>query len=333
MASTQQSPFANEEYTVGWICALPVELAAARGMLDEEHGEPQTPPVAADNNTYALGCMGKFKVVVACLPKDQLGSFSAAAVAKEMLFTFPKIRVGLLVGIGAGIPDYDNGQDIRLGDVIISSDTQHGGVVVYDFGKRLPDGSFQSLSALNRPPRCLGSALGKLQAEHEMQENQIAQYIEEMLEKYPRMRKKYSHPGQSSDRLFQSSYPHVRGTSCAQRDPSEQVLREPRPDETPVIHYGTIASGNTVIKNRFAREEIRKKHGAICLEMEAAGLMNIFPCVVIRGISDYADSHKNDRWQPFAAAAAAACAKEFLQHVQPKAVGGEPTVKEILSQG
>ncbi|KAJ6089813.1 hypothetical protein N7467_005029 [Penicillium canescens] len=335
MTSSQHSPFTNDEYTVGWICALSIELAAAKGMLDEIYGQPQTPPAKADHNTYVLGSMGKFKVVIACLPIHQLGSFSAAAVAKDMLFTFPKVRVGLLVGIGAGIPNYEDGkdQDIRLGDVVMSSHPQNGGVVVYDFGKRLADGTFESLSALSRPPRSLGSALGNLRAEHEMNENKIPQYIEEMLERYPKMRKNgYSHPGQSSDRLFQFSYPHSVGGTCAQCDLSEEVFRESRPDLIPVIHYGTIASGNVVVKNAFLREEIREKHGAICLEMEAAGLMNNFPCVVIRGISDYADSHKNDRWQPFAAATAAACAKEFLEHVQPKAVDGEPTLKDIVFQ-
>jgi hypothetical protein len=49
--------------------------------------------------------------------------------------------------------------------------------------------------------------------------------------------------------------------------------------------------------------------------MEAAGLMNNFPCIVIRGICDYADSHKNDRWQRYAAATAAAYAKELLAFV------------------
>lgn len=107
MTTPQQSPFANEEYTVGWICALPTEFAAAKGMMDEEHGEPQTSPATADNNSYVLGSMGIFKVVVACLPMRQLGAFSAAAVAKEMLFSFPRIRVGMLVGICAGIPNDD----------------------------------------------------------------------------------------------------------------------------------------------------------------------------------------------------------------------------------
>ncbi|KAL7791173.1 hypothetical protein V8C43DRAFT_322515 [Trichoderma afarasin] len=49
--------------------------------------------------------------------------------------------------------------------------------------------------------------------------------------------------------------------------------------------------------------------------MEAAGLMNDFPCVVIRGIADYSDSHKNEKWQDYAAATAAACAKALLMVV------------------
>ncbi|KAF7178085.1 hypothetical protein CNMCM7691_006743 [Aspergillus felis] len=333
MATPARSPFTNEEYTVGWICALAVELAAAKGMMDKVHGEPQTPPAEADNNSYILGSMGSFNVVAARLPIHQVGSSSATAVAKEMLFTFPRIRVGLLVGIGAGIPDYDNDVDIRLGDVVISSSPQTGGVVVYDFGKALADGSFESLSVLNSPPRSLGSALGKLQTEHLMQKNRIAYYIEQMLERFPLMRSKgFSHPGHSADRLFQPSYLHAAGKSCVKCDSSAEISREPRLDDSPVIHYGTIASGDMVIKDALKRDLIRDRHGAICLEMEAAGLMNNFPCIVIRGISDYADSHKNDRWQPFAAATAAACAKEFLEHVQPKAIEAEPAAKDILYQ-
>jgi hypothetical protein len=43
--------------------------------------------------------------------------------------------------------------------------------------------------------------------------------------------------------------------------------------------------------------------------MEAAGLMDHFLCVVIRGICDYSDTHKNDILQGYAAATAAAYAK------------------------
>jgi nucleoside phosphorylase len=313
-------------------------MAAAKGMIDEEHGDPQTLPQGADHNTYLLGRIGKFKAVVACLPKDEIGSSSAAAVAKDLLFTFPNIRVGLFVGIGAGIPDYesDNIRDVRLGDVVISSDKENGGVVLYDFGKKLADGSFKSMYSLGRPPRPLRTAISLLEAEHQTRENRIPQYISQMLKKYPFMRKKgFIYPGRSADQLFPSDYPHVSGRSCTKCDPAKRIDRYPdnRADSEPVIHYGIIATGSAVVKHAPTRDEIRQKCRAICLEMEAAGLMNNFPCVVIRGISDYADSHKNDQWQPYAAATAAACARELLEHVQSRALDGGRTAKDILGEG
>lgn len=54
--------------------------------------------------------------------------------------------------------------------------------------------------------------------------------------------------------------------------------------------------------------------------MEAAGLMNNFPCVVIRGICDYADSHAGKEWQNYAAAVAAACTKTLLGVVPEREV-------------
>lgn len=330
------SPYSNDEYEVGWICALPIEMAAAKGMMDEQHGDPQTPPQQADQNTYLLGRIGKFRVVVACLPKDEIGASPAAAVARDLLHSFSNIRVGLLVGIGAGIPDYENDEirDIRLGDVVIGSDKENGGVVLYDFGKRLADGSFKNMYTLDRPPRSLRTAISKLEAEHQMCENKIPQYVSRMLEKYPYMRKKgYTYPGASADQLFRAEYRCVSGRSCAKCDPAERVDRQPdRPDSHPVIHYGVIATGSTVVNHAPTREEIRRKHRAICVETEAAGLMNHFPCVVIRGISHYGDSHKNDQWQAYAAATAAACAKELLEYVQPRALEQERTEKDILGQ-
>lgn len=92
------------------------------------------------------------------------------------------------------------------------------------------------------------------------------------------------------------------------------MKREVRDSQDPEIHYGLIASGNTLVKDAAVRDSILKEIGdeCICFEMEAAGLMNSFPCLVIRGICDYTDSHKNDRWQRYAVAAAAAYGKEFL---------------------
>ena len=71
----------------------------------------------------------------------------------------------------------------------------------------------------------------------------------------------------------------------------------------------------------------------LCLETEAAGLMNTFPCLVILGICDYADSHKNYQWQAYASASAAACAKELLTIVPAQEVKKTRTVEEAEKGG
>jgi nucleoside phosphorylase len=162
----------------------------------------------------------------------------------------------------------------------------------------------------------------------------VEYYTEEMLTKHPFMRKRgFVHPGKSADQLFESEYVHVSGSSCLRCDAGNMIDRKPRLDDIPAIHYGVIASGNVVVKDARMRDEILSKHGAICLEMEAAGIMNLAPCIVIRGVSDYADSHKNSHWQPFSASTAAACAKELLEHIQTKALDNEPKAKDLLNEG
>ncbi|CAH0046151.1 unnamed protein product, partial [Clonostachys solani] len=325
VTNNKHSPFPNDAYQVGWISALPIELAAARGMLDEEHGNPQTLPQKTDNNSYVLGQIHNHKVVIACLPRAEVGASSAALVAQNMMWSFPNIRIGLMVGIGAGIPrcssnddddsDDDDEEDVHLGDVVISSDKKTGGVVAYNFGKKLADGSFEVAYHLDQPPRVLRTTLANLEATHEVRDNLIPKYIGQMLVKLPgKMRSKWIHPGLEKDILFPPDYMHSSGKTCKNCD-QERALRkglDRREDDTPVIHYGVIATGSEVVRHAPTRDQIRSDHNAICLEMEAAGLMNNFPCLVIRGISDYADSHKNDRWHRYAAAAAAACAKELL---------------------
>jgi hypothetical protein len=72
------------------------------------------------------------------------------------------------------------------------------------------------------------------------------------------------------------------------------------------------------LKVGVTREKLRQESGTICLEMEAAGLMDNFPCLVIRGICDYSDTHKNKNWQPYAAATVAAYAKEVNSATEDK---------------
>lgn len=122
----------------------------------------------------------------------------------------------------------------------------------------------------------------------------------------------YSFPTTASDQLFLASYQHRSGVSCDECDPQQTVPRSPRLSNEPVVHFGTIGSANVVVKDAAIRDELKQDMNILCVEMEAAGLMNDFPYLVIRGICDYADSHKNAKWQPYAAAMAAAYMKELL---------------------
>ncbi|KAK2743174.1 heterokaryon incompatibility protein [Colletotrichum kahawae] len=252
-----------DRYTIGWVCALPKEQTAARAMLDEEFRDVHIRKAANDINTYTLGSIGRHMIVIACLPKGELGVVRASKVATSMTSTFRNIKFVLMVGIGGGIPSGPN--DVRLGDVVVSTPTgKYPGVV---------------------------------------------------------------HATPTTEEIW-GSLPG--GTSCSYCDPSKATKRK---IGEPVVHYGLITSGNQVIKDAAYRDRINKSFNgnALCIEMEAAGLMDGFPCLVIRGIYDYADSHKNDAWQEHAAAAAAVLTKELLGNVAPVEVDSERTAGEKLA--
>jgi len=289
-----------QSYTVGIICALDVEKAAVEATLDEEHGRLEK--AVGDDNAYTFGRIGEHNVVVACLPAGVMGKASAAVVAKDMMRSFP-IKVGLMVGICGGV--WSERADVRLGDVVVSQPHGvHGGVVQWDFGKMEQDGVFRRTSTLNKPPRPLLSAVQSLKARHILRDSEVNEHLAAMFGKYPRLADTFGHQGQEYDELFEASYGHAAGSTCAECDRSRLCNRPLRPDDHPQIHYGNIASGDQVVKDGQTRDRIARGEEILCFEMEAAGLMDTFPCVVIRGVCDYADSHKNKRWQPYAAATA-----------------------------
>ncbi|KAF3923189.1 hypothetical protein ABW20_dc0109543 [Dactylellina cionopaga] len=338
MATTE--PRAHNEYTIGWVCALPKEQTAATAMLDERH--PDLPKPSTDQNAYILGAIGSHNIVIACLPKGKIGTVSAATVATQMISTYPSIRFGLMVGIGSGVPP-----KVRLGDVVVSTPIGHSpGTVRWDFGKTKEKG-FGRCGALNNPPTLLLTALTKLETEHELNGSKVLEYVEEIGRKYPRLVSKYLKSDSLKDVLFRADYSHVGGgdsvadknemeeeekqESCQFCDQTMVIRRKPREMK---IHYGLIASGNQVIKDTTFRDELDKDLGGsvLCIENEAAGLMNTFPCLVVRGICDYADSHKNEDWQEHAAAVAAAFAKDLIGYVQPGDVEKESLAKDAINK-
>ncbi|KAL9561163.1 hypothetical protein ACKAV7_014518 [Fusarium commune] len=324
-----------QDYTVGWICALTIESVAAQALLDEEHEGPRA-VAQNDNNNYALGRIGNHNIVIAVLPDGEYGTAVAAAVARDMLGSFPNIRIGLLVGIGGGAPSPNH--DIRLGDIVVSSrDGGKGGVFQYDFGKTIQDQSFQETQVLDQPPMVLRTAVSALKGRYDLKGHRLNNDVDMAL-KNIKKRKKYSRPPASSDRLYRADITHPPNSSegcsavCSD-DPSHILARAERDEEgdNPAIHYGLIASANQLMKDALVRDKLAAEKAVLCFEMEAAGLMNHFPCLVIRGICDYSDSHKNKDWQGFAAMVAAAYAKDLLRQIPPNKVEAEMRIGDILS--
>ncbi|ENH66796.1 hypothetical protein FOC1_g10007452 [Fusarium oxysporum f. sp. cubense race 1] len=288
----------HDRYTVAWICALYIEMAAARAMLDEEHVD--CPRQANDMNSYVLGSIKNHNVVIACLPTDQYGTNNAANVLSNMRRTFPNIEIGLMVGIGGAVPLK---ADIRLGDIVVGVR-----VMQYDMGKTRKEG-FQRTAVPKIPDSSIRTVISNLRSQHELKGSRVPSILRDKMGAYPA----YSLPNEP-DRLFLSSYHHHASvSSCNECDLSKLETRKMRVSTDPVIHYGGIGSANTVMKDSNIRDEIARELDVLCFEMEAAGLMDIMPCLPIRGICDYSDSHKAKEWQRYAAATAAAYAYEFLE--------------------
>ncbi|KAK6512590.1 hypothetical protein TWF481_001474 [Arthrobotrys musiformis] len=306
------------DYTIGWICALALEFTAAVAVLDEVH--PELPALENDTNAYTFGRVGSHNIIIAGLPSGVYGLTSASTVAINLRQSFPSIGYCLLVGIGGGAPLLPK-NDIRLGDVVVSHPTPgFGGVVQYDFGKRLPNGEFEYTGVLNRPPDIFLTAITKLKSQYPpLGSKSLGSVISEILEsgKIPSC---FSCPSltESIDRLFQASYNHASGyENCDYCDPVMVIGRTCRSSNQPEIHYGLIASSNQVMKDGCARDRLSKEKDILCFEMEAAGIMNLIPSLIIRGICDYSDSHKNKKWQNYAALVAAAYAKELMLQLSP----------------
>ncbi|RDA85662.1 hypothetical protein CP532_4628 [Ophiocordyceps camponoti-leonardi (nom. inval.)] len=325
-----------DDYSVGWICAITTEYVAAQAMLDEKHPGPSS-VAKNDNNDYTLGRIGHHNVVIAVLPDGEYGISSAATVARDLLHSFSSVRVGLMVGIGGGAPS--SRRDIRLGDVVVSSSGRgQGGVFQFDFGQAIQECEFRETGFLNQPPQLLRTAVSGLAAQYEAEGHGLQEVVNQAIEKRPRLRKKYSRPVASTDRLYRPEVLHPLNdeSTCATvcgDDASKLIPRHERTEEEddPMIHYGLIASSNSLMKDALIRDSLAAKKDVLCFEMEGAGLMNHYPCLVIRGICDYADTHKNYGWQGYAAMVAAAYARALLYRIPPNKVEAENKITETLN--
>lgn len=351
MSQNSDQPRSRDIFEVAVICALRTESDAVETLFDQFWEEEfEYDKVRGDSNSYTLGRIGRHNVVLAYMPG--VGKAASAAVAASFRASFPCIRLALIVGVCGGAPrDNDADSDMLLGDVIISTGVVQydfgrqlpDRVVLKD---TLED-------SLGRPNPELRAFLHKIQgwkARTDMSCN-IEKNIAEILSK-PGF-EGWTYPGAEHDYTFPTTYRHKHHTPnectiCDKcMDDTDTVCQDAlsfdcellkcdlkhaelrarnagvqiglqsgtQKQEIPrsLLHFGLVASGDLVLKSAARRDELATKQKVIGFEMEGAGAWDTFPTVIIKGVCDYADSHKNKKWQKYAAVTAAAATKAFLR--------------------
>jgi nucleoside phosphorylase len=327
-------PQSRSDFELAIICALPLEFNAVEALFDEHYDNITYDKLQGDANFYRTGRISRHNIVLTCLP--EMGKRSAASVASSLQVSFVKINLALVVGICGGVPSADN--ELILGDIIISDR-----IVEFDFGRQYPDGFQRKGSVketLGRPNRDIRTFLSGLRT-HRMQ-NQLEEKHMKYLKGVQESNDKWRYPGTAQDRLFEASYRHkhyhqasVASCICADCQSSHDPVCDegfkndcnelgcngqlvPRSrlsasNPLPRLHFGSLGSGDTVMKSGEHRDRLARTEKVIGFEMEGAGVCDSLPCVIIKAVCDYADSHKNNMWRDYAAATAASCAKAFLE--------------------
>ncbi|RAK89407.1 hypothetical protein BO79DRAFT_217474 [Aspergillus costaricaensis CBS 115574] len=322
-------------FTIAIICPLPLEAEVAIPLFDtvydrtvyEKYG-----PVRNDPNHYTLGRIGCYNVVLAHM--GGCGKAESSSVASNIKQSYPGIELALLIGICGGVPyrtdvgPTQRRRDVFLGDVIISS-----AIIQYDLGKRLPHRFVRKNtleSNLGRASLQIRSFMTCLESRHGDLSKDQQGHLQTI-----QGSKDVPYPGIKSDILFKAEYKHRVRCLCmsdASGDQSVVDRRRVDSDGTPYIHIGRLASGDTVMCSAKDRDKISKREEVLGFEMEGAGVWDNIPCILIKGVSDYADSHKNDTWQYFAAASAVACMRALLdQNPIPNVTSSAGLAQDIIA--
>jgi nucleoside phosphorylase len=329
----------QEQPTVAVFCALPLEADAVIELFDETRGERRISRKAMrDENIYTFGRISSLNVIL--IHMGGMGKGSAAHAASSLRASYPEVNLALVVGICGGVPGEREDGELILGDIVISD-----GIVQYDFGRQYPDAYMAKFGSevLGPPSIKLRGMLAMLKGIRGRGriESKTRSYLGVLRDRLGA--KRTVHPGIARDTLFQSTYHHKHHTStctvCSNgpgsvcKEARAQTCQQLGCEETflvprarlqessidsghppsPNIHFGLVGSGDTVMKSGQHRDRIATQHNLIAFEMEGSGVWDYFPCLIIKGVCDYADSHKSQHWQSYAACTAAACMRAFLE--------------------
>ncbi|KAK6521280.1 hypothetical protein TWF506_001503 [Arthrobotrys conoides] len=333
----------RDDFEICVICALPLEANAVHALFEDVKEENALGKASGDTNAYSTGKIGSHNVVLVYMPG--MGKVPAAAVSENLKKSFKNIKLALLVGICGGVPGKGT-EGIMLGDVIVGKNIVH-----YDFGREYENGFIQKDGPEDTPgrqPPGIRSFIRKLESRKEALEKKLSEYLDSMLKPWGSEK-----IDSLKDILFPPDYWHVHqppatctGGRCKNlTDLCESALKgsceelgcdmseSVRPSDlirrpTPNIYFGSVASGDKVMRSATLRDKISEREAVIAFDMEAVGVWDYLPCILIKGVCDYSDSHKNKSWQEYAAVAAAAFTKAVLEEWTPSQPDAPPKAAE-----
>lgn len=325
----------RDGFRIAIICALRDEADAVEAIFDEIYEEDGLSyhKYEGDPNQYVLGRIGIHQVVL--LQTPGIGKVNAANAAAGCRSSFTKIKLGLVVGVCGGVPEPSKGVSIFKGDIIISTY-----VVQSDFGRQYEEGiqRRRTLADVLTPHTPdLKIFLNSLQGQRNqfLLKKRMETVISEMecVEWYNLP----DTPERATDYVYRSDYLHLhrdgscekclaiengddeiceaaRESFCSELEcaPSGRLNRTTSNSQASKIHFGKLGSSDQAMKSAVHRDAIVKEDGVLGFEMEGAGVWDIFPTIVVKSVCNYADSHKDNAWQMYAATRAAAMAKAML---------------------
>lgn len=362
-------PITRDGFRFAIICALPREYDAVYDSFDEDWSDRDYGKASGDLNRYATGCMGELPVVLLLLPGT--GKADASSAAAGLRFSYKNVILTLLVGVCGAIPYLTDGTEVILGDVIISKYVvryDFGRQYPNEFRQKQEIGD--TLGRPDKETRTL-TALLETSSKCNKLEDKAQILLRQLQGKMYNTKHRgiYDYVGVADDRLFRPAYRHQHylarkcaicdacwsdedpvckrslEATCAELGCSNSNLIERtrlQRQRYPVqmasygpdlkIHVGGFGSADTVMKSGRIRDRLARSNRIIGFEMEGAGVWDeLQSCLVIKGVCDYADSHKDKSWQVYAAATAASTAKALLQNFfasdRESAAGEKPDVE------
>ncbi|KAK7949553.1 hypothetical protein PG988_016192 [Apiospora saccharicola] len=293
----------KSDVTVAVITTLPCEFNASLRQLDEYDADRKRL-----NETIMINSKPDFFVFVQgkILGQQILlvklmspGVVDATGTAQHIAANYSSIKLIIVAEVCAGVAKPSNGADLLIGDVVI--------------GKTL---------SLSRKVRSLLGVLedGLLISQFEERLNTLQSRPPNLGRLFPA---NYHHVHRRSSRIPCTCDPDT-GEACEDAlrancnvvgcDDSMQIDRTSTDDGRIHVRIGPYASAPIIMRNPAIRDQMAERFGILAFEMELTGLWaSETPVVPIKGVCDYADSHKNKDWQEFAADTAACAMKEFIR--------------------